>query len=34
VQQLYRGLERTGDEALGTQALILAMRRLSGQGSV
>jgi 3-hydroxyisobutyrate dehydrogenase len=31
VQQLYRGLERTGDESLGTQALILALRRLSGR---
>jgi len=31
VQQLYRGLERTGDETLGTQALILALRRLRGE---
>ncbi|MGQ9902210.1 MAG: NAD(P)-dependent oxidoreductase, partial [Fimbriimonadales bacterium] len=34
VQQLYSGFERTGEESLGTQALILALRRLSGQKSV
>ena len=34
VQQLYRGLEHTGDDSLGTQALILALRRLSRQEGV
>lgn len=34
VQQLYSGLERIGEESLGTQALILALRRLSGQERV
>jgi 3-hydroxyisobutyrate dehydrogenase len=31
VQQLYSGFERTGEERLGTQALILALRRLRGE---
>jgi 3-hydroxyisobutyrate dehydrogenase-like beta-hydroxyacid dehydrogenase len=31
VQQLYSGFERRGEERLGTQALILALRRLSGE---
>lgn len=34
VQQLYSGFERTGEESLGTQALILALRRLAAQKSV
>lgn len=34
VQQLYSGFERTGEESLGTQALILALRRLAEQKSV
>lgn len=33
-QQLYTALEHTGDEQLGTQALILALRRLRGQDGV
>lgn len=31
VHQLYRHLERTGEARLGTQALMLVLRRLSGQ---